>query len=109
MAMTAIRARSRPYSTMLAPRSLSVLNLAWIQVLRTKRSMSILLMSAPEALHFPAALAPCLRLDDLGIGRKNWRLHRPIDSIIGRHRRSVEPDDAHSHGGEHCLGAVPGV
>src|SRR5688572_5972845 len=41
MAITAMRARSRPYSTMLAPRSLSV-NLAWIQVRRTKRSMALL-------------------------------------------------------------------
>src|SRR5205085_9608723 len=39
MAMTAMRARSRPYSTMLAPVSSLVLNLAWSQVLRTKRSM----------------------------------------------------------------------
>src|SRR5687767_7839824 len=48
MAITAIRARSRPYSTMLAPRSLSVLNLAWIQVLRTKRSM-VLVQAAVDA------------------------------------------------------------
>src|SRR5438105_4271482 len=41
MAMTAIRARSRPYSTMLAPRSPPALNLAWSQVLRTNRSMEL--------------------------------------------------------------------
>src|SRR5438105_6541214 len=48
MAMTAIRARRRPYSTMLAPRSPSVLNLASSQVLRTKRSIRGLVQAAGD-------------------------------------------------------------
>src|SRR5882724_10119051 len=148
MAMTAMRARSSPYSTMLAPRSPSALNFAWSQVLRMNRSM-VLVQAAvdrgelggdagPEGLDghdgddgnegqeqavlhhartglvagvelgvdpglenekvhvvfsscrrrgavlFPAAVAPLLRLDALGIDGRKSQLHRPIDSIIGR-------------------------
>src|SRR5437867_4435893 len=48
MATTAMRARSRPYSTMLAPRS-SQLSLARIQVFRTNRSICCLLLGRRSA------------------------------------------------------------
>src|SRR5919197_1448091 len=108
MAMTAMRARSRPYSTMLAPRSFWMLSLAWIHVLRTKRSMMILLFSAPEATQAVLRLSARLRLDVFGIGRHGGWLDRPIGPSAVR-RRSVEPNDPHSHRRQDGLGAVPGV
>src|ERR1051325_10916533 len=62
IAMTAMSASNRPYSTMLAPRSPSTRNLASSQVLRTNRSMCRLVEravdrgelrgdAAPEGLH----------------------------------------------------------
>src|ERR1044072_4935919 len=90
MAMTAMRARSSPYSTMLAPVSSLVLNLASSQVFRMKRSMVFfLLLSAPRRLMMEVSAA------------------RGAD-YIGRSNTSPTRDDPHLHGGEDGLGGVPG-
>src|SRR2546422_121988 len=73
MATTAMRARSRPYSTMLAPRS-SQLSLARIQVFRTNRSTASYLPVAPERR---SQKRVCLLL--VGIGSAGRSLDRPID------------------------------
>src|SRR5688500_19858788 len=76
MAMTAMRARRRPYSTMLAPRSSVILSLAWIQVFRTKRA--IVFSDRPRATR--ALLSPrnCAERTT-GIGLERARLHTPTD------------------------------
>src|SRR5438552_3219598 len=73
MATTAMRARSRPYSTMLAPRS-SQLSLARIQVFRTNRSTASYLPVAPERRFLGDELPPASCIGSAG---------SPLDRPIG--------------------------
>src|SRR5205085_10066647 len=77
MAITAMRASSRPYSTRLAPRSSLALNRASSHVFRTNRSIGPPHLGARGA-HPAFPLLPVLFR---GIGRCHRPLHRPIDSM----------------------------
>src|SRR5437660_432327 len=103
MATTAIRARRRPYSTMLAPRS-SLANFACSQVLRTKR------FTQPTSRS--SALCACPLMIEVSSGGSPWLIGRSVHCRPDENsdkRYSVDLNDAHSDCTHDGLRAVAGV